>query len=294
MLFRLLICYTIFYTVNALTFTDCPFYHLQHMEKGIFSPNGEDGVTAAIMGTIGIYHGTFVELSSQEKIGITIISRILGIDYLRIDSQELSHVSDIIQQLEVKNVSASFEALVVRSDISPWWMLLAILRDSHYRPRVIIVDVNSMLGVTDNGGRYEFHSINSCPLITEYDPSQKISSPPNHRSHGANPLAYKILLNRFGYEAVYCESTGSSCFYVLRSMIPKTCPSFFPLPQLSFPYFRPNDDPSMSVVGPRFLSEELLDNIMLRGSSSEKNYVIAESDFDVDFQAACTMGGIPS
>ena len=79
------------------------------------------------------------------------------------------------------------------------------------------------------------------------------------RYYGANPLAFKLLLNAFSYEVVHCDSTGNACIFVEKSFVPQTCPQTFSLPQFTHPLFRAVEETHKT---PILLTNELLVKII--------------------------------
>ena len=104
--------------------------------------------------------------------------------------------------------------------------------------------------------RFLFHLMNSIPLAASFGPSTlKVPWDKRGRNFGANPRAFKVLLNDFGYDIVHCDSTGVVCIFVLSSILPKVCPTHFTMPSFSYPLFRAIDMPSDSplVVTPELM-----------------------------------------
>lgn len=81
-------------------------------------------------------------------------------------------------------------------------------------------------------------------VAAPYQLNGKVSWEKDGRNFGANPLGYKALLNEFGYEIIHCDTTGTMCFFVLQSLLPKTCPTSFPLPSFTYPVLRAIDSPN--------------------------------------------------
>ena len=121
--------------------------------------------------------------------------------------------------------------------------------------------------------RYAFHRINSFPLVVDYNNILSAARNPDSRHYGANPLAFKLLMNSFGYELIHCDSTGVSCIFVHQSVLPQTCPIYFPLPSLTYPLLRAIENKTSGA--PLVLSEILLQRLM----GEPFNHVFADVTF---------------
>jgi hypothetical protein len=137
----------------ALTFTDCPFYHLQHLESSVSSDSsGADGVLAAIFSIIGTTENkTYVEISAGGMQYLHVLKNILGFTSLLQDDTFLANMArlgDFNERLIEQQVPAIFDLLHVKYGMSTWWILASVLQQQ-YRPRVVMAEVNSMLGCRD-------------------------------------------------------------------------------------------------------------------------------------------------
>lgn len=139
---------------SAVTFTDCPFHHLQHLESSVLSEkSGIDGIITAIFSVIGTNRKEYVNLSYESSRNIYTLSEIFGFNSVLGDNTRIGHMStleDIKKLLIEMDVPSSFDFLNVQFGMSSWWVLATVMTSKQqYRPRVIMTEVNSMLGCRD-------------------------------------------------------------------------------------------------------------------------------------------------
>lgn len=138
----------------AMTFTDCPFHHLQHLENSISSgESGVGGVLTAIFSVIGAKQKSFIDISVGGAQYLNVIQNIFGFfPLLHKDTfmHNISTVDDIVQVFSTQSVPSVFDLLHVKYGMSTWWIMASLLKATEgYRPRVIVVEVNTMLGCRD-------------------------------------------------------------------------------------------------------------------------------------------------
>ena len=144
--------------MSGLTFTDCPFDHLQQLESSVSTPaSGMDGVLVTVLSVIGTgSKTTFIDINPDGVQHLNILQEIFGFTSLLPDNTALgandpyATLADINMLLLAQQVPPVFDVLSVRYGMATWWILALLLKDSqHYRPRVIVAEVNSMLGCSD-------------------------------------------------------------------------------------------------------------------------------------------------
>ena len=142
--------------LQSLTFTDCPFHHIQHFERSISSyDSGIDGVLSATFSIIGATHERkYVSITASDNFpGVKFIHNILGFKPLlpkNIFSFDVPSLNTFAETLKEYKVPQHHDILFIEYGLSSWWVLASILKDSiKYRPRVIVAEVNSMLGMRE-------------------------------------------------------------------------------------------------------------------------------------------------
>jgi hypothetical protein len=235
----------------------CPFDDLQHYEDSIYSQNGEDGVILKLLSSLGTTNKYYVELGVED--GKQCNTRLLRERYdfhgIMIDGghrnvdlnlfEEFITIQNILEIFQKYNVPHRFDLLSIDLDLFDWWILAKILGSFQYLPRVIVVEVNPTLGLSSQKFRYQFHEMNKRPLTVTHPITTNQTMWDLTRYSGANPKAFQLLGQQFGYEMVYCESCGVNCFLVQRDLIPSSClrrdsansTAHLPLPHISYPCF---------------------------------------------------------
>ncbi|CAM9346017.1 unnamed protein product, partial [Ectocarpus fasciculatus] len=217
--------------------------NLAAYEEKIYSQNGEDGVLLRILEVIGVRNRDYVEFGVQD--GVECNSRVLrehlnftglmmdgGNENANINlKREFVTVDNVLELFQSYSVPTSFDVLSVDTDLFDWWLLLRILRDGNYRPRVIVVETNPSLGVGISDFRGQFSEANALPLTVVHPHLTDLKTWDLSRYHGANPAAFQKLGKIFGYEMVYCELCGVNCILVRGEDIDSSCdPQSFSLP----------------------------------------------------------------
>lgn len=110
---------------------------------------------------------------------------------------------------------------VTTKPLFPLFRVLASILRAGYRPRIAIVEVNPALCVKSpysTSFMNEFSTVSSEPLLMNHPKTtQEIGWNGKSRHFGANPSAFSMLAEAYGYEMVYCERCGVNCFLVLKS-----------------------------------------------------------------------------
>jgi hypothetical protein len=250
----------------------CPFDNLQFHENSFHSQNGEDGILLKLLSIIGVTNKLYVEFGVEngQECNTRFLRENYGFHGLMMDGgnenqqiglkQEFITVQNILELFEKYLVPKEFDILSVDLDLFDWWILAKILgatqnlntntsdmsaSSSHeraYQPRMIVVEVNPTLGITSPQLRYQFHQRNQHPLTVTHPITTNQTTWDLTRYSGANPKAFQLLGQQFGYEMVYCESCGVNCFLIRRDLIPSSClrrnsNDHLPLPHLSYPCF---------------------------------------------------------
>ena len=99
------------------------------------------------------------------------------------------NIVELFQRFEVKD---QFDLLSVDMDSYDWFILEKIL-EAGYKPRVIIIECNTMFDLEDS------------KTIRPPGPGETWSMWDGTRHMGASMLAIKYLLNRFSYSLVWCN-----------------------------------------------------------------------------------------
>jgi hypothetical protein len=213
----------------------CPFDDLQHHEKSVYSQNGEDGILLKLFSSLGTTNQYYVELGVEdgkecntrllrERYGFSGIMMDGGHEKLDLNLfEEFITIQNILDLFHRYQVPRRFDLLSIDLDLYDWWILAKILGSLEYLPRIIIVEVNPTLGISSTHLRYQFHEINQVPLTVTHPITTNQTMWDLTRYSGANPKAFQLLAQQFGYEMVYCESCGVNCFLVQRDLIPSSC-----------------------------------------------------------------------
>jgi len=210
--------------------------NIHEYEDSIYSQNGEDGIIVYLLNLIGMKTKSFVEFGVED--GQQCNTRILREKFdfigLMMDGgnynpdinlmEEFITEGNILDLFEKYSIPTEFDVLSIDIDMFDLWVLVRLLRDGLYRPRIIIVETNPTICMSNPKDRKGFNMCNSVPLTV----SHPALSPPGTmwdltRYSGANPKAFATIAKMFGYEMVYCERCGVNCFLVLASELPPSC-----------------------------------------------------------------------
>lgn len=228
----------------------CKLHDLALYEEKLYSQNGEDGIVLRILEAVGFTNRYYVEFGVQDgtECNARILREHLNFTGLMMDGgnenaginlkREFITVDNIIGIFRENKVPTEFDFLSVDTDAFDWWLLMRLLRDSPYRPRVIMVETNPSLGVGTESFRERFSEANAQPMTMVHPHLTDLKTWDLSRYHGANPAAFRKLGRLFGYEMVYCEMCGVNCILVHRDAIPTACGSAgFPMPAVHYPCF---------------------------------------------------------
>jgi glycosyltransferase involved in cell wall biosynthesis len=202
---------------------------LAPFELRVFSQNGEDGVLAEILRRIGVGEQRyFVEfgVESGREGNCVYLADIAGWRGLFMDGderffaalQQKYRASDLVQtalaMVAPENVQELFAAakvppepdvLSIDVDGGDYWIWEAI---EDYRPRVVVVEYNSML-----------------------DPRRRLVQPADHEGgwdgtdyYGASLAAMRSLGERKGYRLVHAELSGVNAFFVREDLAKERMP----------------------------------------------------------------------
>jgi hypothetical protein len=185
--------------------------NLQYFEDKIYSQNGEDGILLVLLDIIGIKSKYYVEFGVENgmECNTRILRERLNFTGLLMDggnenkdinlNREFITERNILDLFYDYNVPESFDVLSVDVDMFDWWILLRILRDSSYKPRIIIVETNPTLCLeeTSDYGIKEYikqySKINSEPLVVVHPNMTDQVVWDSSRYAGANPMAFRLL-----------------------------------------------------------------------------------------------------
>ena len=154
--------------------------------------------------------------------------------------REFLTIDNIVELFQKYNVPPAFDLLSIDLDMFDFWILEKILKV--YSPRVIVAEVNPTLGhnICRQSHKHfmqSFWDLNAIPLVANHPYTMEQQGWDGTRYSGANPLAFQLLTKEFGYEMVYCESCGVNCFFVLKSLMPTSCPVVYPTPRIHYPCY---------------------------------------------------------
>jgi hypothetical protein len=199
--------------------SDCILSDLQNYEQKIYSQNAEDGILLKLLESIGSTNKFYVEFGVESGVecNTRVLRELLGFTGLLMDSEnenidinlkkEFITADNILSLFRKHKVPKSFDVLSVDIDMFDWWILLRILRDGMYRPRVIIVETNPTLGLQNRNAMWsEFSYVNSIPLTVVHPNMTEQSGWDLSRYCGANPAAFQRLGQLFQYDMVILES----------------------------------------------------------------------------------------
>jgi len=234
---------------------------LLEFEDKLFSQNGEDGVLLYLLNLIGVESKYYVEFGVEngaecnsrmlrERLGFTGLSMDGGFqnDIINLQKEFITE-RNILHLFQKYQVPQRFDVLSLDTDMYDLWILIRLLRDGAYRPRVIVVETNPTLCVANPLLRFEFSECNGVPLtVTHPDLTQEGQEGrwDGTRYAGANPKAFAAVAKIYGYDMLYCESCGVNCFLVLSAELPSTCrvnPGYVDtrspvhVPQVAYPCF---------------------------------------------------------
>jgi hypothetical protein len=193
--------------------------HLRHAAFAVHSQNGEDGIIAEIFRRIGSGHRTFVEIGASdgaENCTAHLVDQGWGGVWIEGDHERVRSArartegrpvtvveafvdsSSIVSVLDGASTPPAPDLLVVDVDGNDYWIWEAVA--SHYRPRVVVVEYNAVVG----------------PRLRWVMPDD-----PDHRWddtawHGAGLSALARLGRRLGYVLVGCDGNGVNAFFVDR------------------------------------------------------------------------------
>jgi hypothetical protein len=113
--------------------------------------------------------------------------------------------AEAINDLFAKHgVPKAFDLLSIDIDYNDYWVWRAI-KDSRFRPRVVIVEVNA--GIPSTEAR-----------TVAYD-DEGVWDGPSSSHFGASVLAFHWLGRARDYTLIYCESHGVNCFFVANELL---------------------------------------------------------------------------
>lgn len=204
------------------------FVNLNLLEGQLYSQFGEDGILLGLIDLLNRHSTTpsdgstapsfseyFVEFGVES--GIQCNSRALrehlGYTGLMMDGgyantsiglhQEFVTEGNILHLLQKYNVPLDLDVLSVDVDMFDYWILARILSQSQYRPRIIIVETNPTLCVSNY--MTEYRSMNKLPLSVIHPDHTNQTVWDGTRYSGANSEAFRRLGKRYGYDMLHCE-----------------------------------------------------------------------------------------
>jgi hypothetical protein len=189
---------------------------LSSNENRVFSQNGEDGVTVALINAIygedarGKYYVEF-GVENGRECNTRILRERYGWSGLQMDGgysnpainlqREYIRQDNIVDLFRKYNVPTNINLLSVDIDYNDFYCLHAILEQ--YTCDIIICEYNaSILPPEDKVVIYNPHG--------RWDGTNYF---------GASVCAYNALATRYGYTLVYCENKGVNCFFIRNDII---------------------------------------------------------------------------
>lgn len=177
-------------------------------EARIYSENGEDGVTLALLAALGIEHPNALEFGVED--GAVCNTRVLrerGGQVMRWDRDHEDLAAGVHRQVvTLDNIPELVDRYRVRRDLDVlsidvdyydfyfWWRL-----SRHVSPRIVIVEYNSSWGAGEDR------------VVVYQGPDRGWDTT---RYFGASLLALNRLAKRIGYTLVYCDHLGVNAFFV--------------------------------------------------------------------------------
>lgn len=248
---------------------------LSNLEDGLFSQYSEDGVLIALLDILGmdVYASSqrskyYVEFGVENGVqcNTRVLRERLGFAGLSMDGgnsdprinlhEEFVTEGNILELLKKHNVPHDFDVLSVDVDMFDLWIMSKILRDGKYKPRVIVVETNPTLCVSNF--MTDYRKANSMPLVVIHPDLTNQTVWDSTRYSGANPKAFQMTADRFGYDMVHCERCGVNCFLVRRDAMTQDCREIFKghLPMVPYPCFATMTPEGGTMIGHPLDSEE--------------------------------------
>lgn len=191
---------------------------MKEHEAKIYSQNGEDGILAHIMGTIGCRP---VPVAVEFGVGNgyennTRLLGELGWHTHWFDCGELRHqprlcrfrqvmltADNIVREFIESGIAHEFDVLSIDVDGNDYHLREALA--NHFRPRVCVMEYNGSFGPAEEYVMPRDDSYSWQAWATDF---------------GASLLSLTNQANRWGYDLVYCESRGVNAFYVRADINP--------------------------------------------------------------------------
>jgi len=191
---------------------------LREFEKKIYSQNGEDGITVKLLEMLydndrcGKYYVEF-GVESGFECNTRILRDLYGWNGLQMDGtyqnlarnhrREFITKENVVSLFQKYYVPQYVNLLSVDIDYNDFYCLNAIL--TKYESDIIICEYNST------------HLPDEDKIVV-YDAKGKWDG---SNYFGASLLALHKLLKQYNYSLVYCDTTGTNCFFVNNNIIAK-------------------------------------------------------------------------
>ena len=238
-------------------------HNLAQLEDHIFSQYGEDGVLLGLLDALGLENSSkyYVEFGVENGVqcNTRILREALGFKGLSMDGGNANSRIDLFEEFVLESnildlfrkyqVPANLDVLSIDVDMFDFWILSRLFQDGTYRPRIIIVETNPTLCVGSIIS--EYRQANSVPLTVTHPDLTTQTVWDGTRYSGANPKAFQVLAERYGYDMVHCERCGVNCFLVRRDVFPEECTNDFSgtLPMIPYPCFSTMTPSGGSMIG---------------------------------------------
>lgn len=209
--------------------------NLNNFEQKVYSQHGEDGATIKIVETIykNLHNKYYVEFGADS--GIECNTRILAEKFnwagLLMDSgnenldinlrREYITKENIIDLLKKYNVPYHINLLSVDIDYNDFYCAKEILKT--HTCDILIFEYNAS------------HLPNEDKIVI-YNPSH-VWDGSNY--FGVSLLSWKKLANFYNYSLVYCDSTGTNCYFINNSLLKENYKEFDNIDNIDLLYRKP-------------------------------------------------------
>jgi hypothetical protein len=217
--------------VRATMMRDTPADAVADIDRrrfAYFSQHDEDGLLYALFGYVGVTNKSFVEIGCGGNGGNSgFLARECGWTGLMVDANKRAvkkaealydrrHVRFATRTVSSGNVAALFaqfkvprepDLVSVDIDSTDYWVFDAVA--ANYRPRVVVVEYNSIFGPT------------AAVTIPDADVYERPRSGIEHYCFGASLSALTRLANTRGYRLAFTDPTGSNAVFVRNDLAPE-------------------------------------------------------------------------
>ena len=219
---------------------------LNRHEFQMFSQSGADGIIAEIFRRVGQSNSTFVEFGVGNGMENNTTALLLQgwsgtwIEASKRRNREIGRAlkplidagklgvlerfvtrENILDHFDGRDIPLDLDLLSIDIDGNDYWVWEALL--AKYRPRVVVIEYNAMLGP-------------SASWVMEYDPAHTRESIIVTSYYGASLKALELLGRSRGYNLVVCDFLGVNAFFVRDDLVKDQ----FCAPYTAEHHFEPN------------------------------------------------------